>query len=43
MEDDPTSFEEAIRSVNSSKWTAASEDKMKYMSANRVGDLDIPK
>jgi hypothetical protein len=23
MEDDPTSFEEAMRSVNSSKWTAA--------------------
>jgi len=23
MEDDPTSFEEAIRSVNSSKWTTA--------------------
>ena len=26
MEDDPTSFEEALRSVNSSKWTAAVDD-----------------
>ena len=29
MEDDPTSFEEAMRSVNSSKCTAAMEDEMK--------------
>jgi len=44
MEDDPTSFEEAMRSVNSSKWTAAMEDKMKSMSANKVWDLEeIPK
>ena len=44
MEDDPTSFEEAMRSVNSSKWTAAMEDEMKYMSANRVWDVEeIPK
>ena len=44
MEDDPTPFEEAMRSVNSSKWTAAMEDEMKYMSANRVWDLEeIPK
>ena len=26
MEDDPTSFEKAMRSVNSSKWTAAVDD-----------------
>jgi len=39
MEDDPTSFEEAMRSVNSSKWTAAMEDEMKSMSANKVWDL----
>ena len=39
MEDDPTSFEEAIRSVNSSKWTAAMEDEMKSMSANNVGNI----
>ena len=44
MEDDPTSFEEAMRSVNSSKWTAAMEDEMKSMSANKVWDLEeIPK
>ena len=36
MEDDPTSFEEAMRSMNSSKWTAAMKDEMKSMSANKV-------
>jgi len=40
MEDDPTSFEEAMRSVNSSKWTAAMEDEMKSMSVNKVWDLE---
>ena len=40
MKDDPTSFEEAIRSVNSSKWTAAMEDETKSMSANKVWDLE---
>ena len=44
MEDDPTSFEEAMRSVDSSKWTAAMEDEMKSMRANKVWDLEeIPK
>ena len=44
MEDDPTSFEEAMRSVNSSKWTAAMEDEMKSMRANKIWDLEeIPK
>jgi len=44
MEDDPTSFEEAMRSVNSSKWTTTMEDEMKSMSANKVWDLEeIPK
>ena len=44
MEDDPTSFEEAMRTVNSSEWTAAMEDEMKSMSANKVWDLEeIPK
>jgi len=43
-EDEPTSFEKAMRSVNSSKWTAAMEDEMKSMSANKVWDLEeIPK
>ena len=36
MEDDPTSFEEAMRSMNSSKWTAAMKDEMKSMSGNKV-------
>ena len=44
MEDDPTSFEEAMRTVNSSEWAAAMENKIKSMSANKVWDLEeIPK
>jgi len=39
MEDDPSSFEEAMRSVNSSKWTAAMEDEMKSMSANNIENI----
>ena len=41
MEDDPTSFEEAMRSDHSSKWLEAIEDEMKYMNANKVWDLEI--
>ena len=41
MEDDPTSFEEAMRSDHSSKWLEAMEDEMKSMNANKVWDLDI--
>jgi len=40
IEGDPTSFEEAIKSVNSSKWFAAMEDEMKSMSTNKVWDLE---
>ena len=36
MEDDPTSFEEAMRSDHSSKWLEAMEDKMKSVNANKV-------
>ena len=36
MEDDPTSFEEAMRSDHSSKWLEAMEDEMKSMNANKV-------
>jgi hypothetical protein len=36
MEDDPTSYEEAIRSAHSSKWLAAMEDQIKSMSTNKV-------
>ena len=44
MEGDPTSYEEAMRSVHSSKWQEAMEDEMKSMSSNGVWDLeDIPK
>ena len=44
MEGDPTSYEEAMRSVHSSKWLEAMEDEMKSMSSNGVWDLeDIPK
>ena len=41
MEDDPTSFEEAMRSDHSSKWLEAIEDEMKSMNANKVWDLEI--
>ena len=41
IEDDPTSFEEAIRSDHSSKWLDAMEDEMKSMNTNKVWDLEI--
>ena len=41
MEDDPTSFEEAMKSDHSSKWLEAMEDEMKSMNANKVYDLKI--
>jgi hypothetical protein len=44
MEDDPTSFEEAIRSEYSTKWLDAMKDEIKSMSTNEVWDLEpIPK
>jgi hypothetical protein len=44
MESDPTSFEEALSSDNSSKWLEAMEDEIKSMSTNKVCDLElIPK
>ena len=44
MEGDPTSYEEAMRNVHSSKWLEALKDKMKSMSTNKVWDLEtIPK
>jgi hypothetical protein len=36
MEGDPTSFEEVMRSVHSSKWLETMEDEMRSMSANKV-------
>ena len=44
IEADPTSFQEAMKNVNSSKWFAAMEDKMRSMSTDKVWDLEeIPK
>jgi hypothetical protein len=44
MEDDPTSFEEAMRSEHSSKWLEAVEDELRSMRTNQVWDLEeIPK
>jgi hypothetical protein len=40
MEGDPTSYEEAMGSPNSSKWLEAMEDEMKLMSSNDVWDLE---
>jgi hypothetical protein len=36
MKGDQTSFEEAMRSDNSSKWLEAMEDEIKSMSTNKV-------
>jgi hypothetical protein len=36
IEGDPTSFEEAMRSVHSSKWLEAMKDKIRSMITNRV-------
>ena len=44
MEDDPTSYEEAMRSARSSEWLEAMKDEMKSMKLNDVWDLEeIPK
>jgi hypothetical protein len=44
MEGGPTSFEEAMRSAHSSKWFDAMKDEMRYMSVNKVWNLEeIPK
>jgi hypothetical protein len=40
MEGDPTSFEEVMRSVHSSKWLEVMKDEMRSMSANKVWDLE---
>jgi hypothetical protein len=36
MDGDPTSFEEAMKDDNSSKWLEAMEDEIKSMSINKV-------
>nr|ABA99659.2 retrotransposon protein, putative, Ty1-copia subclass [Oryza sativa Japonica Group] len=44
MEDDPTSYEEAMRSARLSEWLEAMKDEMKSMKLNDVWDLEeIPK
>ena len=44
MESDPTSFEEAMKSAQSSKWLEAMQAEMRSMSTNDVWDLEkIPK
>src|SRR5574341_354294 len=44
MDDDPTSYEEAMRSARSSEWLEAMKDEMKSMKLNDVWDLEeIPK
>jgi hypothetical protein len=40
MEGDPTSFEEAMRGIHSSKWQEAKEDEMKSKVTNDVWDLE---
>ena len=40
MEGDPTSFEEAMKSAQSSKWLEAMQDEMRLMSTNGVWDLE---
>ena len=40
MEGDPTSFEEAMRSVYSFKWLEAMEVEMNSMNTNDVWDLE---
>jgi hypothetical protein len=36
MEGDPTSFEETMRDINTSKWQEAKEIEMKSMNTNKV-------
>jgi len=44
LEDDPTSLNEAILSVHSSKWSNAMKDEFKFMKDNDVWDLiELPK
>jgi hypothetical protein len=43
-EEDPITFEEAMKGPHSSKWCAAMENELKSMKENKVWDLkEIPK
>jgi hypothetical protein len=41
IEGDPTSFEEVMRSIHSSKWLEAMKDEIRFMSAKKVWDLEF--
>ena len=41
MKDDPTSFEEAMRSIYSFKWQEAMKVEINSMSTNDVWDLEV--
>jgi hypothetical protein len=38
---DPTTYEAAMRSANSSKWLSAMEDELESMRMNKVWDLEV--
>jgi hypothetical protein len=40
-EGDPTTYEAAMRSANSSKWLSAMEDELESMRMNKVWDLEV--
>jgi hypothetical protein len=40
-EGDPTTYEETMRSLNSSKWGSAMEDELESMRMNKISDLEI--
>jgi hypothetical protein len=41
LDDDPTSFKEAMHSEYASEWLGAMQEKMKSMSTNKVWDLVV--
>ena len=44
MEDDPTTYEQAMRSEYAAKWLEAMRDEIKSMDSNKVWELmEIPK
>jgi hypothetical protein len=40
IEGDPTTYEAAMRSANSSKWLSTMEDELESMRKNKVWDLE---
>jgi hypothetical protein len=41
VEGDPTTYKEAMRSANSSKWFLAMENELESLRMNKVWDLEI--